>query len=292
MNEIQPTNNLRTIPRPTDTLEHRVSNMEKHNQIRRIESTDGLTYFDTETGEIVMKNGSIDSGTITGADIVGAIITGGVIKTANTGLRIEMADNRISIYDTGDIERQRLGGASVAYWDEAGRYGGSIYSAYYVPWSVPIIHINAYTRIDDDCTVAGVLQCEDDLVVLGAKDFNIPHPTKKGKRLVYSCIESPEVLVMCRGKKGDKIPQHFTDVSEPGTLDIITGVDGNWFATAVRMGYLNREVEPDDNPAKDLNPRHLERQRKSSDLDSGQLENQDVIPVKESKVKPKQPKKP
>jgi hypothetical protein len=60
MNDEQPTDNLRDIPRPTETLDHRVSNVEKHNQIRRIASTDGLTYFDTEEGRIVINDGTND----------------------------------------------------------------------------------------------------------------------------------------------------------------------------------------------------------------------------------------
>jgi len=54
--EPQPVDKIRTFPRPTDTLEHRVSDMEKHNQIRRIESTDSTTYFDTDSGTLVIND--------------------------------------------------------------------------------------------------------------------------------------------------------------------------------------------------------------------------------------------
>lgn len=60
MNEEQPVDKLRDIERPTDTLENRVMDLEKHNQIRRIESSDGLTYFDTESGQIVINDGTND----------------------------------------------------------------------------------------------------------------------------------------------------------------------------------------------------------------------------------------
>ena len=34
----------------------------------------------------------------------------------------------------------------------------------------------------------------------GTKNFNIPHPTKDGKRLVYGCLEGPENGVYIRGR--------------------------------------------------------------------------------------------
>ena len=74
----QPTDNLRKMPRPTETLEHRVMDIEKHNQIRRIESTDGLTFFDTDLGQFQITNssGSISftAGIITYKDSLGNII--------------------------------------------------------------------------------------------------------------------------------------------------------------------------------------------------------------------------
>ena len=54
------TDKLKPQKPTTDTLEWRVSNIEKHNQIRRIESQDGKTYFDTENGVIIINDGTTD----------------------------------------------------------------------------------------------------------------------------------------------------------------------------------------------------------------------------------------
>jgi hypothetical protein len=280
------TDKLKPQKPTTDTLEWRVSNIEKHNQIRRIESQDGKTYFDTENSELVMedgeiKAGSIEGATISGGEIDGAEITGGVFKTSASGQRIEIASNQMSIYDGDGTERQRIGGASQAFWDQNGDFAGQVYSLYNSSWGISVLYLDSVVDITDDLIVEGVLQCESDLIVLGDKEFNIPHPTKEGKRLVYSAIESPEVLVMCRGKKGEDLPQHFIDVSEPDTLDIITGVDGNWIATAVRKGFKDREVEPDD--VKGLNPQHREHQKTVLNYDADFLASQDAIQAKESK---------
>lgn len=50
---------LRREKRPNETMEWRVSNIEKHNQIRRIESSDGRTYFDTENNQFVIEAGGV-----------------------------------------------------------------------------------------------------------------------------------------------------------------------------------------------------------------------------------------
>ena len=56
MNEPQPTNNLRTISRPTDTIDNRISNIERHNQINKISSFDRKMVFDTENNTFISKS--------------------------------------------------------------------------------------------------------------------------------------------------------------------------------------------------------------------------------------------
>jgi hypothetical protein len=246
------------------------------------------------------------------SDIVGSTVTGGIIRTALTGKRIALNDgfmgtsNNLIVYDENH-ERIIVDEGGISFIDEEGNDAGFI-SGQYVQNGIefyPTIVVDGDFKVNGwsefevvyvsdlyalgDIFADGDLECEDikafgNLEVVGSKDFNIPHPTKEGKRLVYSCIESPEVLVMCRGKKGDKIPQHFYDVSEPDTLDIITGVDGNWLATAVRKGYLDREIEPDD--TKDSNPQNPEHQERASGFYSRRADSQAVSAEIKSKSKP------
>lgn len=89
-------------------------------------------------------------------------------------------------------------------------------------------------------------------VSAGTKSFDIDHPTKKGYRLNYVCLEGPEVLVFCRGvadsEEDIKYPQHFIDISEPNSIQCLVGkLKGSqklsWFATGTRLGYANKNPE-------------------------------------------------
>lgn len=93
---------------------------------------------------------------------------------------------------------------------------------------------------------------DGDLYAGGTKFFDIEHPTKEGMRLRYSTVESPEVLVMCRGTADTEeeidYPQHFLDVCDQDTIVCQVGkLRGSnrvaWFATAVRKGYEDFEPE-------------------------------------------------
>jgi len=79
----------------------------------------------------------------------------------------------------------------------------------------------------------------------GTKHFNIPHPTKENMRLQYASVESPEILLVCRGSSASRdLPQHFIDVTEEGTVQFINDPEtGNWIATAVRKGYAGYDPE-------------------------------------------------
>ena len=56
------------------------------------------------------------------------------------------------------------------------------------------------------------------------KQFDIPHPNKKGKRLVHACIEGPEIGVYHRGKlKGSNVielPDYWRNLIDPETITV------------------------------------------------------------------------
>ena len=56
------------------------------------------------------------------------------------------------------------------------------------------------------------------------KPFNIPHPTKEGKRLVHACLEGPENGVYVRGRlKGNdtiELPEHWTGLVDEETITV------------------------------------------------------------------------
>ena len=58
----------------------------------------------------------------------------------------------------------------------------------------------------------------------GVKCFNIPHPTKKNKRLVHACIEGPEAAVYIRGRLTDnniiELPEYWKGLVDPETITV------------------------------------------------------------------------
>ena len=56
------------------------------------------------------------------------------------------------------------------------------------------------------------------------KNFNIPHPTKEKKRLVYSCLEGPEISVYVRGRLTGKnvidLPDYWTGLVHQESITV------------------------------------------------------------------------
>jgi hypothetical protein len=56
------------------------------------------------------------------------------------------------------------------------------------------------------------------------KNFNIPHPTKENKRLVYSCLEGPEVSVYIRGRLTGRnvinLPDYWTGLVHETSITV------------------------------------------------------------------------
>jgi len=56
------------------------------------------------------------------------------------------------------------------------------------------------------------------------KSFNIPHPTKEGKRLWHGCLEGPEYGVYVRGRLTDnttiELPDYWRGLIDPETITV------------------------------------------------------------------------
>ena len=77
------------------------------------------------------------------------------------------------------------------------------------------------------------------------KYFLIPHPNKEDKNLQYSTLETPEVLLMCRGNGEVILPDHFIAMTESDTLQTIKDKEnGNWLVTGIRKGFKDFNCEP------------------------------------------------
>jgi hypothetical protein len=70
--------------------------------------------------------------------------------------------------------------------------------------------------ITDDITSSGTLRAK-------VKSFDIVHPTKPGKRLVYGVMEGPEHGVYCRGRSQElkvKLPPEWSKLVVPSTITV------------------------------------------------------------------------
>lgn len=55
------------------------------------------------------------------------------------------------------------------------------------------------------------------------KTFNIEHPSKENKRLVYACLEGPEIGVYFRGKTNQDVivfPDYWTDLVDEDSITV------------------------------------------------------------------------
>ena len=68
-------------PRPTETKEWRIDNLERHNQLKKLSSEDGKTFFDTENGLFMMSDGANNR----------VVMDGNSIKVSQAGYDADVA---------------------------------------------------------------------------------------------------------------------------------------------------------------------------------------------------------
>lgn len=207
-------------------------------------------------------------GTVTAGSITGVTITGGTLQTSTTGKRIVVdgvTNNEVAIYDSANVKNGTISGhtaASVHFLDLVCPATNGVVSISATD-STGAVAITTGSGSALSLSNTGTVSITGNTAVTGtfsatgAKSFDIEHPTREGYRLRYAALEGPEVLVVCRGKGEVIYPQHFTDVSEPNTDQVIADKEtGNWIATAIRKGfsdYINeyQGSSPDDYPIRE-----------------------------------------
>lgn len=102
------------------------------------------------------------------------------------------------------------------------------------------ITLKTNTTISGSTEITGSLTVEGSLIITGSqliteditssgtlrakvKSFDIEHPTKPGKRLVYGALEGPEHGVYCRGRANElkvKLPPEWSKLIVPSTITV------------------------------------------------------------------------
>ena len=88
--------------------------------------------------------------------------------------------------------------------------------------------ITGSLTIEGPLTITGSQLITEDIISSGTlrakvKSFDIEHPTKLGKRLVYGALEGPEHGVYCRGQANElkvKLPPEWSKLIVPSTITI------------------------------------------------------------------------
>jgi hypothetical protein len=95
------------------------------------------------------------------------------------------------------------------------------------------LYVNGTTCLNGSLTVDGGILAEGVLcatisacqaITTPLKCFNIPHPLKENKRLVYSCLEGPEVGVYVRGRLTNsniiELPDYWSKLVDPESITV------------------------------------------------------------------------
>lgn len=88
--------------------------------------------------------------------------------------------------------------------------------------------ITGSLTIEGPLTITGSQLITEDIISSGTlrakvKSFDIEHPTKLGKRLVYGALEGPEHGVYCRGQANElkvKLPPEWSKLIVPSTITV------------------------------------------------------------------------
>ena len=85
------------------------------------------------------------------------------------------------------------------------------------------VKVEGDVKVTENVNVGGGVNAEGDVksnggnhILSAKKNFDIPHPTKEGWRLTYTCIEGPEAAVYIRGRVTNKteieLPLYWKDL--------------------------------------------------------------------------------
>jgi hypothetical protein len=205
-----------------------------------------------------------------------------LIGTGDTGQRIIInSGGQLIIYDTSGVARVLLDQGTLIFYDSLGNSTAVLQAELSGIFDIlsSKTHFGADVQVDGNENITGKLTVvganginittgilesqgllidangalikgsvvvDGDISATGSKSFRIEDPLDPKKELVYTCPETPEVLLMCRGNGEVILPDHFTVMTEPDTLQTIKDAEnGNWLVTGIRKGYKDFNPEQD-----------------------------------------------
>jgi hypothetical protein len=105
------------------------------------------------------------------------------------------------------------------------------------------MRVMEWMKIDTQLTVKTIKSkvIFTEVLMAKTKNFVIDHPTKKGKKLVYACLEGPENSVYVRGRITNKnvinLPEEWTGLVREGSITVsLTPVGSHQDVIVKRIG--------------------------------------------------------
>jgi hypothetical protein len=156
----------------------------------------------TFTNKITAKNDVSASGNVYGANLFGNVIGTSFFPVNGVAFNNEVTFFTAATQDVfGNTVLEETSSADFKFF----RQGEGIYLNNSALELTGSLVITGSTTITGPLTITGSQLITDDITSDGTirarvKSFDIPHPTRKNKRLVYGALEGPEHGIYCRGE--------------------------------------------------------------------------------------------
>ena len=167
--------------------------------------SDGSTQLNGNTiTTLITASGDISSsGNVYGANLIGDVIGTSFFPVSDTPERNEVTffhSDLVFDPNTGGNVIQETSSADFKFF----RAGESGYANSALELTGSLL-VKGNTTLNGSLTITGSQLITDDITSDGTirarvKSFDIPHPTRKNKRLVYGALEGPEHGIYCRGE--------------------------------------------------------------------------------------------
>ena len=149
----------------------------------------------------------------------------GTLQVTDSGLEVKGATNALTTISASNAKvTNKLQAGSVSADTYIGlpdldEWSGTFTGSAEITGSLTVegpLTITGSQLITEDITSSGTLRAK-------VKSFDIEHPTKPGKRLVYGALEGPEHGVYCRGRANElkvKLPPEWSKLIVPSTITV------------------------------------------------------------------------
>jgi len=150
--------------------------------------------------------------------------TKGSLRVTDNGLEVKGASNALTTISASNAKiTNKLQAGSISATQYLNlpnlEWNGIFTGSAEITGSLTIegpLTITGSQLITEDITSSGTLRAK-------VKSFDIEHPTKLGKRLVYGALEGPEHGVYCRGRANElkvKLPPEWSKLIVPSTITV------------------------------------------------------------------------